>query len=144
MLTYNELRLGCLILKIACSACYIPFEFSYDKITMNFNFQVTTKRYKIVIFHTLVLLTFLNFSFNFIRIVEYYWSKSYRNHLGEFVLTFYFLLVRGINVWLSYFSIVKKDELATFLNYQNRLNNVTGACLLLLTLFVDIQVVTFK
>jgi hypothetical protein len=116
MLTYTELKITYGVLKLTSIFCFIPIDISYCKVTMNLSCRKTVSRLKLGFLYLVTLLAFFNFFFSVFRFLEYYYLGLHLDNVQEFILCFYFILVRWVNFqsrlnakigrftkWFSYF-----------------------------------------
>lgn len=126
MLTYTQLKVIYSVFRLSCKIQLIPFDFSFDTLTMEFKIGRTTSKYRMIWLYFLGAMSFLYLPFNIFRLYESYRLNPHFDNVGELAFSFYFATVRALHLWLTCVFLWHQDGIATLLSFQNRINIDTG------------------
>jgi hypothetical protein len=93
---------------------------------MKFRIKATSSKWRKFAFYWLALLSLMYFPFNVYRFYEFYRQGKYKNHLEEFILAFFFIIVRWQGAWLNLVCLAHDKGIATLLSAQQSLNMILG------------------
>ena len=125
MLTYNELRVIYKVINFTCSTFCIPCDFSCNHSRMELNIQAAKSKLKFRICILWTLLSTLYQCFHGFRLYESYRLKDFERNPAQSALSIIFLIARSFSIF-NFMFIVKRHELAQFLNHQSQLNSRIG------------------